>query len=430
MALRRVTTETPATTVRYWPRGASADLFRHHEPEVIISGPAGTGKTFGCLWRLHLAALKYPGMRGIMLRKVQEDLTASALVTYQERVLGSGNFGVRPFGGSKFVPTSFQYPNGSTLLIGGLDKADKVMSREYDLVYVNEATELSEEDWEKLTTRTRWGVMPYQQVYGDCNPQGPGHWLYKRAQSGRTTMLHSVHQDNPALYLNGVWTPAGEDYMSRLSALTGFRRDRLLLGKWSAAEGAVYPMFNRQDHVRHLTADDLNGWSTVLGLDVGTRNPTALLTVRYAGDRVHIEREIYERGLSSDSITDYAIAAWQQDRPDYLVIDPSAAALIASLEARGITVRKGQNQVQVGISRVTSLMDDLTVDPSCVNVIDEFETYRYPDGRRAGVDSPVKEHDHAMDALRYVAMELSEPQPEFGALDIATLAVLQEAYDL
>src|SRR6476661_568276 len=87
------------STVRYHPRGASAELFRRHEPIVVISGPAGTGKTYGSLWRLHLQALKYPGMRGIMLRKVQEDLTASALVTYQERVLGSGSYGVRAFGG-------------------------------------------------------------------------------------------------------------------------------------------------------------------------------------------------------------------------------------------------------------------------------------------------------------------------------------------
>jgi hypothetical protein len=61
-------------------------------------------------------------MRGIMLRKVQEDLTASALVTYQERVLGAGNFGVRPFGGSKLKPAGVPVPERLDLLIGGLDK--------------------------------------------------------------------------------------------------------------------------------------------------------------------------------------------------------------------------------------------------------------------------------------------------------------------
>lgn len=402
-----------STTVRYWPRGASAALFKRREPIVIVSGPAGTGKTYGCLWRLHLAALKYPGMRGIMLRKVQEDLTASALVTYQERVLGSGLYNVRPYGGSKLKPAGFQYPNGSELMIGGLDKADKVMSREYDLIYVNEMWEISEDDLEKLTTRARWGVMPYQQVFGDTNPQGPGHHLYKRAQDGRAAMLFSVHQDNPALYDvdRGEWTEQGKAYMKLLDGLTGFRRDRLLKGLWSAAEGVVYPGFNRDTHVKEV---DCTGWGTMLGLDVGTRNPTALLTVRYAGDRIHIEREIYQRGMSSDDITDIALKTYDETKPLALVIDPSAAGVIASLERQGVRVRRAVNDVLPGIGRVMSVLNDLTVDPSCLELINEFESYRYPGGRRTSTDVPVKEFDHALDALRYVCMELAGVGPDFS----------------
>lgn len=402
----------PGATVEYWPRGASAELFRRHEPEVLIAGPAGTGKTYGALWRLHLAMLKYPGARAIMLRKVQEDLTASALVTYQTRVLGVGQFRVRAFGGSKLKPAGFQYPNGSEILIGGLDKPEKVMSREYDLIYLNEATEATEEDWENLTTRARWGVMPYQQVFGDCNPQGPGHWLYKRVRAGKTVMLPSVHEDNPALFDPRVndWTEAGRAYLARLDALTGFRRDRLRLGLWTAAEGVVYPGFTRATHVRER---DCEGWATALAVDVGTRNPTAILTVRYAGDKLHVEREHYQRGMSSDAITDAVLRAYAATDAEFVVIDPSAAGLIASLTDRGVYVRKGTNDVKVGISRVTAVLPDLTVDPSCPNLIDEFESYRYPSGgMRDSNDTPVKEHDHALDALRYLCMELATPRPE------------------
>lgn len=408
--------ERPSTaTVEYHPRGASAELFGCRDRVVVVSGPAGTGKTYGALWRLHLCALKYPGMRGIMLRKVQEDLTASALVTYQERVLGSGNYGVRPFGGSKLKPAGFQYPNGSELLIGGLDKADKVMSREYDLIYVNEAWEISEDDLEKLSTRARWGVMPYQQVFGDTNPQGPGHHLYKAFQAGRIQMLFSVHEDNPALFDPAAndWTEQGLAYLSRLDNLTGFRRDRLRKGLWVAAEGVVYPEFNRQTHVREV---DCKGWSTVLGLDVGTRNPTSLHTYRHAGDRIHVEREFYQRGMSSDSIIDAAEAEYVRSGATHMVIDPSAAGLIVSLVNRGIPVRKADNDIIVGISRVTSILSDLTVDPSCENMISEFETYRYPDGRRGNSDTPVKENDHAMDELRYVVMDLATPPVEVDIL--------------
>lgn len=400
-----------AQVVRFYPRGASAELFKHHEPEIVISGPAGTGKTYCALWRLHLAALKYPGMRGIMLRKTQEDLTASALVTFQERVLGAGKWAVRPFGGSKLKPAGFQYANGSELMIGGLDKAEKVMSREYDLAYVNEITEITEEDMESLTTRMRWGRMPYQQVFGDCNPQGPGHWLYKRVQSDKTTMLRSVHQDNPSLWDGTQWTAAGLAYIERLQALTGFRRDRLLDGKWTAAEGAVYPMFDRQTHVQRVNTD---GWAKAIGMDVGTRNPTAILTAYYAGDRIHIQHEVYERGMSSDAITDAAVSAWD-DHTDFMVVDPSAAGLITTLEARHIRVRKAINDVKVGITNVTSVMPSLTVDPSCRNLIDEFETYSY--GSRSIADTPVKEHDHALDALRYLIFELfGKPAKRWGMM--------------
>lgn len=391
-------------TVRYWPRGASADLFRHHEPEVVISGPAGTGKTYGWLWRLHLAALKYPGMRGIMLRKVSEDLTASALVTYQERVLGSGSFGVRPFGGSKIEPAGFQYPNGSKLMFGGLDKANKVMSREYDLVYVNEITEITEEDHENLTTRARWGVMPYQQVGGDCNPQGPGHWLFKRHVAGKLTMLFSEHKDNPSLWdvERNTWTEQGIAYINRLSSLSGFRRERLLEGKWTAAEGAVYPMFDRLTQVREV---DTEGWAQAHSMDVGTRNPTVILTARYSGDRLHIQRQLHQAGMSSDQITDAAVNAWSGES-EFMVIDPSAAGLIQTLQNRGIRARQAINDVLIGISRVASVLPYLTIDPSCEDLIDEMESYKYPDGKRGNSDVPVKDNDHGPDALRYLCMEL------------------------
>ena len=421
MVAAALRTPQPGAVVTYWPRGASRDLFYRHEPEVLIAGPAGTGKTYGALWRLHLAALKYPGMRAIMLRQVQEDLTASVLVTYQTRVLGSGNFGVRAFGGSKLKPAGFQYPNGSELLIGGLDKPEKVMSREYDLVYINEATEVSEEAWENLTTRCRWGAMPYQQVFGDCNPQGPGHWLYKRVQSGRTVMLASVHEDNPALFdpKTNDWTEAGRAYIARLDALTGFRRDRLRLGLWTAAEGVVYPGFTRATHVR---AVDTTGWRHALAVDVGTRNPTAILTLAFGSDRLHVPHEVYERGYSASQIVDATIDRYQATDAEFVVVDPSAAGLIADLAAAGLTVRKAQNDVKVGIARVTDALPTLTVDPACTGLIEEFETYSY-NPRALANDVPVKAHDHALDSLRYGILEIeADTGPALPALGIGQVS--------
>lgn len=394
--------------IDYWPRGASRDLFRHHEPEVVLSGPAGTGKTYGTLWRLHLAALKYPGIRVLLVRKTLESLTASALVTYQARVLGAGRWGVQAFGGSKLRPAGFRYPNGSEVLVGGLDKPEKVMSQEYDIIFPNEATDLAEDEWEALTTRARHGAMPWQQVIGDCNPQSPGHWLYRRCHvAKKCTMLESVHQDNPVLWDGHDWTEQGRAYLATLSNLTGHRRDRLLRGLWVNAEGAVYPAFNRQTHVK---AVDCDGWGTILALDVGTRNPTALGVIRHAGDRIHVEAEFYAAGLGSDEIVGETERRYWDSRAACVVYDPSAVAIATTLERRGVRCRKANNDVAEGIRRVTSVLLDLTIDPSCVKTIEEHEGYHYPPN--ATKDAPVKVDDHTCDMLRYAVMALTAPMPK------------------
>lgn len=235
-----------ASVVEYWPRGAARELFLRRDPEILLYGPAGTGKTLACLMKLHLAAGKYPGMRALIVRKTNTALAGSAVVTYERKVLGSGvlnRYGVRYFGGSKRRPPQYEYPNGSVIVIGGIDNPDKILSAEFDLVYVNEATELAQEDWEMLSGRLRHGVMPYQQLIADCNPGSPRHWLKHRCDLGKTVALFSRHEDNPALYDEraGTWTEQGEDYLARLDTLTGVRYRRLRLGEWCAdVEGALW----------------------------------------------------------------------------------------------------------------------------------------------------------------------------------------------
>ncbi len=74
------------------------------------------------------------------------------------------------------------------------------MSTQFDLICVLEATELTENDWESLTTRLRNGVVSFQQLIGDCNPDHEHHWLKLRCDRGQTTMLHSRLKDNPRFW--------------------------------------------------------------------------------------------------------------------------------------------------------------------------------------------------------------------------------------
>ena len=389
--------------VTYRPRGGVRRLFTCRDQVVVLEGPAGTGKTYGALWYLHAMALKHPGMRALLARKTLSSLTGSAQVTFQNHILASGVYGVEPYGGSKFSPAAYRYPNGSQIIVGGMDKASKVMSAEYDLIYIPEATELTETDAQALMTRLRNGVMPWQQLLMDCNPAGPQHWLNQWCHAGRATRIVTTHRDNPLLWDRDAddWTPFGRDYMGKLWALTGVMRKRLLDGVWAATEGIVYPEFTYEQHVKSV---DTAGWRTVLGVDVGARNPTAILTGHVAGDeRIHISRELYRGGMTSTDILAAIAAEADRAHADTIYIDPSAKMLIDDLKRRRYPVAPARNDVVGGIQRVrAALTGGFTIDPACGATIDEFGMYAYPENARIETDNPVKDHDHAMDALRYL----------------------------
>ena len=113
-------------TQRYEPRGGALALLLCRDPEVLLEGPAGTGKTFAALWKLHLSAIKYAGMHGLLLRKTQTSLKASTLVTYREKILGP-NTPVRFWAARGDESAHYLYPSGSKLYIGGMDNPSKVM---------------------------------------------------------------------------------------------------------------------------------------------------------------------------------------------------------------------------------------------------------------------------------------------------------------
>src|SRR5688500_12214464 len=102
---------------RYQPYGTAIEAFKYKGPELLYAGPAGTGKSKCLLEKLHAVALKYPGARGLIVRKTLASLGSTALVTYEEHVakehLASGE--VKWFGGSAKEAACYRYKNGSRI---------------------------------------------------------------------------------------------------------------------------------------------------------------------------------------------------------------------------------------------------------------------------------------------------------------------------
>lgn len=410
-------------TIDFRPRGAVRELFTRHDPEILVEGPAGTGKTRGILELFHLRAMKYPGSRWLFARKTRKSLTQSVLVTFDRQV--------RPdLDGVKFRVTEqeYRYPNGSRIIVAGLDEPTKVKSTEYDGAFVNEATELDVGDWEEVSGRLRFGPAGFTQLVGDCNPEGPLHWLHRRTiepdpETGepRTARLLSRHEDNPAIYDDGGnLTIAGAAYLRRLRAMTGHRRARLLLGQWVSAEGRVYDNFVAgDDTIRTLDPDELAAWRRILAIDIGVRNPTAILAMYVAADfRQFIAEEFYQPGLGATDVIAAAGRMALAHNVEAVLIDPSAAGYKLDLEAElagtGILVEGADNDRKRGVGLCREAIDaGLIVSPSCPNFLREIEGYHFKPN--SATDDPVKIDDHAMDAWRYGTVYVAEPALEVWA---------------
>jgi PBSX family phage terminase large subunit len=392
----------------FTPYGGVRDFFYAQDPEVIAEGAAETGKTLAACWRLHLKALKYPKSQWSIVRKTQKSVYGSVLQTWDRVIAGSP---VQAFGGEK--PEKYIYANGSQVWVGGMDNADKVLSSERDGVYVNQAEELRLDDWEKIITRTtgRNAVVPYPQTFGDCNPAGSKHWIRARAQTGVLRLVHTTHRDNPTLYsLDGTLTAQGKRTLSRLETLTGVRRKRLLEGIWATAEGAVYDTFDASLHICERPEGEMKHW--YLAIDEGYTNPAVILLVGAdSDDRWHVFTEYYERGkLESDVVTE-AKRIYTGKPIGTVAVDESAAGLIAALRNSGVAAMAAKGRVLDGIQHIQDRLKvqgdgrpRLTVSASCVNTINEFESYVWKQNKQSGnvKDEPLKENDHAMDALRYL----------------------------
>lgn len=243
----------------YSPRGGCKEIFDARDDEVLISGPAGTGKSRACLEKLHMMCLINPGLRALIVRKTLVSLGSSALVTWRTYVipeaLMSGD--VVYYGGSREQAAQYRYKNGSTVTIGGMDKPTRIMSTEYDIVYVQEATELTIEDTESITSRLRNWRISFQQLLMDCNPAGEQHWLKLRCNDGKTRLIESRHEDNPRLFNeDGTLTDRGRVYIGKLDRLTGVRLKRLRYGLWVSAEGQIFESYDPAFHILDWTLDD------------------------------------------------------------------------------------------------------------------------------------------------------------------------------
>lgn len=279
--------------------------------------------------------------------------------------------------------------------------------------YVDEATTLPKTFFDQLVARCS---VKGAKIFTTTNPDNPAHWFrrdyLKRPAETRLRSWHFTLDDNPFL---------DPDYVASLkSTYVGLFYRRNILGHWVQAEGAIYESF---DETRHVVSDlpHITRWLCD-AIDYGTTNPYSDILLGLGADqRLYVVSEYRwdsrsERRKKTDAEYSAARRRWLAGvvqpqtnvvgvRPEWTVVDPSAASYIEQLHRDGVSgVTQAENTVLDGIRTVSSLFagDRLRVHPSAVGLIEELPGYSWDDeAAEKGEDKPIKVDDHSCDALRY-----------------------------
>ena len=343
-------------------------------------GGIGSGKTFaGCVKALYhskrdtlglIVAPTYPMMRDATLRTFQE-IAGDSIESFNKSEM------------------TMKIKGGGEILFRSADNPDRLRGPNLSWAHMDEGAMCPPGTWEVIIGRLRADGKA-----GPCwittTPNGR-NWLYKRRED--MTVFKSRTQDNPYL--------AREFVQSLEASYTGEFARQELFGEFISLEGLVYGGFSESDNIKSRPASDFNTW--YLAMDEGYTNPAVILLVGEDGDgRLHVAREYYERGKLQSEVVQ---AAASMGPVSMAAVDAAAAGLIADLRDNGINATPAKGRVLDGIRAVQNLLlvqgdgkPRLTVEPDCVNIINEFQSYVWKPEK----DEPVKENDHALDALRYL----------------------------
>lgn len=319
-----------------------------------------------------------------------------------------------------YIDITFLGKTNRFYLFGGKDEGSASLIQGMTLsgVFFDEAALMPRSFVEQALARCS---VSGSKMWFNCNPDNPSHWFYnewiKKAEEKKALYLHFTMDDNPSL---------SEGMKERYKRLySGAFYDRFVLGKWTASEGAVYPMFNAANHIFSGT---FQCETYVISCDYGTVNPSSFGLWGLHGGVWHRIKEYYysskKEGVPRTDEEHYSALEELAGgmKISRVIVDPSAASFIECIRRHGkFRVVKADNDVITGIRQVSAVLKQnrLKFHESCRDILREFQLYRWSE--KAGTDAPIKENDHAMDDMRYFVADMlaSEKGDDFFAVSVS-----------
>lgn len=240
----------------------------------------------------------------------------------------------------------------------------------------------------------------------NCNPDSPEHWFYKewilQPEKQNALHLHFLLNDNPSLSKRTI-----ERYERQF---TGVFRDRYIKGLWTRAEGLIYPEYAK--YFGKIPEDLSRASEWCVSCDYGTMNPFAAIKWAKIDRTWYAVGEYYYSGR--DTSVQKADPEYASDMLDFcsdipgevqFIVDPSASSFIAELRKRDkFRVKKAKNDVKDGIRQTGTVLQNkiVVLSDKLSSLRGEMASYVWDEKSGGdGKERPVKENDHACDAMRY-----------------------------
>lgn len=372
----------------------------------IAHGSVRCGKTVGTLFRFMHAVEKCPDSKIYMVGHSSDTIYRNAVKLLFEDPIFSI---FKPF--ITWSDRKLHYKDKVITTLGAKDEGaiGSFYGSTWSLGYCDEITLFPNSIIDMIDTRLS---SEHSIGIATCNPSHPEHkikqWIDK-AEAGDPNYyaLHYTLDDNP-------YVP--EAYKQRIrDSLSGLAYKRNYLGLWVLAEGAIFEFFDKDIYV--LKKPPRAAEYFIAGVDVGTKNAFACVVIGVSTGRstqmgkcLWVEDEYYwdsktmERQKTHSEYADDLVEFLEPYGVKSLYIDPSAAAFKVEMRRRRMPCMDADNNVLEGINLMTSEMrkGNIYILEKCKNLIREIQGYVWCDrAAKKGEDEPVKQNDHAIDALRY-----------------------------
>lgn len=352
---------------------------------VSLQGSSRSSKTYNTLIWLVVWCLTHPYTRLSIVRATLPAIKGSVYVDFKEILLRLGVWNDKAMNKSEMVYT---FSNGSWVEFFSTDNEQKLRGRKRDILFVNEANELSFIEWQQLKMRTtKYTILDYNPSFSD------EHWICSVNADPRSYHFISTYKDNPFLEQSIIEEIESLQYKNQsLWQVYG-------LGMQAVVEGLI---FRNVEYVDDIPPQVRKRWR---GMDFGfTNDPTAIVTVGVDGDNLYIDEVAYATQMLSSDIIRTLKA---QDESLEVIAESADPRLIQEIYRAGINihpVKKFQGSVDAGIQKM--LQYKLHITKRSANIIKEQKNYTYrQDKEGKWLNEPIDAYNHAMDAVRYVVMQ-------------------------